>query len=193
MDEKKLRRRRGKTAAFTPLQQKAFAAVLSFASEIYDAAENRSLLRLSVKEMTKLDYLISTQMCAEKNLTKSLLKYWARLLRGEEIGVGSRNLLIAKLGPLFCSREYALFPMARFFCPAEAWKEQVLRKQANLLAMKQDPVISLPPKHDDGVRRYGPEGIWVNAEVMEAPVTESQDEQDDGRSFDRQELSAVSG
>jgi hypothetical protein len=92
---------------FSDLHVKAFATVLQYAAEIHDAVESKSIVALSSARLTKVDYLICCGQ-AVKTLSKSLQTYWSRLLRGEEIGAGSRNMLVAKLGPLFCSREYAL-------------------------------------------------------------------------------------
>jgi hypothetical protein len=196
------RRKRGRAdkQAFTELHKRVFEQTISTAQEIRAALDGGSTLHPSSKSVNRVDFVIAVQQCA-KELPKDLKKYFKRLIAADDtLGQGTLNRLILELAPKFLAAQ--LWPMSRFVCESVAWAEQVSKKRQNLAAMRQDPVIaSSPPKQDDGIRHFGPEGHWVNAREPVAefhPVRPAdrttplmQDEQDDAgldEGFERQEL-----
>jgi hypothetical protein len=102
-----------------------------------------------------------------------MTKNWRKLLDGKDIGAGSKNMLVAKLAPLFISAEYSLWPRARFFCPAQAWTE-TQRKRKTVLCE------AMPPKQvaaaanyfipSDTARHYSEDG--APRVVAEAPIAQ---------------------
>ena len=145
--------------AFSELQRKAFESVLAYASEIHVAIENRVPMHTRAYKVGKVDFWITVQRVVEQTLNKGLLKNWNKAMRGEEIGSGSRNMLIAKLAKAFMSKEFALWPRARFFTSSAAWSEKAARdRQMKIIMTPKQLERAAIAVEETGVRRYGEEG-----------------------------------
>src|ERR1700730_12367802 len=144
-----------------------------------------------------------TRLSRPPILNKPMTRNWRKLLDGKEIGTGSKNMLVAKLAPLFISAEYSLWPRARFFCPAQAWTE-TQRKRKTVLSEAMSPKqVGMAAANDfiasDTARHCGEDGaprVVAEAQIAQEPAQGQIPEEfndfgpqsDD--SFARQEISA---
>src|ERR1700730_7912702 len=115
-----------------------------------------------------------TRLSRPPILNKPMTRNWRKLLDGKEIGTGSKNMLVAKLAPLFISAEYSLWPRARFFCPAQAWTE-MQRKRKTLLHEAMAPKEVAPGTANyfvpsETARHCGEDG--APRVVAEAPIAQ---------------------
>jgi hypothetical protein len=165
---------------FRPVDRISFEQTLEFYIEIVDQIESRAPMTVSGHRLTKIDFKICVDT-ALKTLDKGLLRHWNQLVAGQEIGVGSKNKLIAKLGKMFMRPEYSLWPRARFFCPADAYKDSQARKRSQLVLPQKagalgDIIASLDVNAGLRTRRYRPEGAPPIREYVIPPKVESSPE-----------------
>jgi hypothetical protein len=162
--------------SFKPLHEKSFSAVLDYATEVNEAINSGSpMFTPHDHHCGPVDYLICVdQAIKAAELNKGMIKNWRKLLDGKEISAGSKNMLVAKLAPLFISAEYSLWPRARFFCPAQAWTEtQRKRKTVLYEAMSPKQVVTAAPNYfipSDTARHCGEDG--APRVVAEAPIAQ---------------------
>jgi hypothetical protein len=115
--------------------ERIFTAVTDFAIETLDLVENHAIVFRSASKPDRIDYLITVQKLAAAKLNRPLRTQFTRLMRGEEVGAGSRRMCVAKLANDFIKSE--LFPRARWFAPS-GWVE-VQRKKQQTLSLLMTP------------------------------------------------------
>src|SRR6202022_2459413 len=91
--------------SFKPLYEKAFSAVLDYATEVNEAINSGSpMFTPHDHHCGPVDYLICVdQACKAAELSQGMIRNWRKLLDGKEIGAGSKHMLVVKLAPLFIS------------------------------------------------------------------------------------------
>ena len=167
---------------FREIDRLAFQEVTEFVTEIQDKIDSRAPMAMSGCKLTPVDYLICFQQCVKNaKLNTGAAKHLARLLDGEEIGEGSKNFLISKLGKMFMRPVYSLFPRNRFFVSKQAFLDSQKRRRSNLILPQKagalgDIIASLDVNAGLRKRRYRPEGAPPIREYVIPPKVESSPE-----------------